>query len=919
MAENTQWNGIYAPSPSPSPMHSPYTPDPGMYQQMTSSPMITNSPMAMQTPNGHPNGQYYAQNPPPAYYEQQHGQNHLSLMQPITTHQPRGNSPHSQHINHSPYPFDQSQPVMHHSPHSDSFSNASSLNFSFSNHSPLPPPKRNRRSQNHSVHSVTKPLEYSDDSSNDGSSVYSDDDNAHNVDIISIRNDCSDSDTPPGDPPGHPPGGSPLDSHHRGDGNGSNTEHVPPISVLSKPAKSHDSASTRHHRHRHRHRSKTDHGDVLIGHHRKHKSKAHRSSTSKHQKRMKSSKSHRHHHSEIPIISSNSKYHELHSSNHHRSGSKSKHKKHSKHRSSRRRSRTIKEDHPSHLHANSNTLSHRSKPPVARSKSHSVHKNSRKFDSLTPEQLHEDDEVLSSEDLDDSDTSNTSNPSNSTKTRMMNNPFSLHDLHDVEAITENDEDSVSRNGVSVITPTTNRLLRSLSSRNSAPTKRLQNVQFSDRADRRDSAKMRTKQNSLSLPKRNSSNFPVSDDYRYWKHESVGTADHSFWPYYRLISDISRCDAAQLLDSIDSIFGLDSLQHVLSGFMIRKLQKSLGLERNDVLYAPPKELMRDHGNHIYQAMRRSVPSLYHPSYLEAKDMNITQRQSVKSVKSVKSTKSMKSRRSESNHNSDPQTSPSPQQRFSKTNKSPDLILPTIQSPIETDPQIETATNLFPESQTEKMERTAADRKGTASSSTKEVPAPINPNASTPANPMMNGQKTTGTTSGTISSVQSTPSQLLADSTTSPGTERFGGALIDDEEKRDKYGMTGYHGGFQSGGYHTAMDSDDTVESLILGTHARHSNSVHSGKITPFTPQNMNGDGDEAKHTTLEQLLSNHKDIAIGIISFLDQKSFISAHRISRLFMYCCRFPQSRSHLMVRVGKMGDKIPISGKWRVNIFRL
>lgn len=156
----------------------------------------------------------------------------------------------------------------------------------------------------------------------------------------------------------------------------------------------------------------------------------------------------------------------------------------------------------------------------------------------------------------------------------------------------------------------------------------------------------------------------------------------------------------------------------------------------------------------------------------------------------------------------------------------------------------------------------------------------------------------------SSAQSTPSQLLADSTTSPGTERFGGAMIDDDSKREKEAMLGYHG---------AMDSDDTVESLVLGIHGRHS---ESGRITPFTPQqNGSGDGEEEHSRTLEQVLAKNKEIGIAIISFLDQRSFVAAHRICRLFMYCARFPRSRSHLMIRVAKMGDELPIPGMLRVQ----
>ena len=224
----------------------------------------------------------------------------------------------------------------------------------------------------------------------------------------------------------------------------------------------------------------------------------------------------------------------------------------------------------------------------------------------------------------------------------------------------------------------------------------------------------------------------------------------------------------------------------------------------------------------------------------------------------------------------------------------VLILNCKKPIETDPQIEAAADLFPQSRA---------KKDTASSSTKEVPTPINPNAFTPAAPSMadgHGHGQHGAIpSATSSTAQSTPSQLLADSTTSPGTERFGGAMIDDEEKRERaYGLIG--------GYHGAMDSDDTVESLTLGIHARHS---QSGRITPFTPQNVN-DGEEENARTLELLLAKHQEIAIGVISFLDQKSFITAHRVSRLFMYCARFPRSRSHLMIRVGKMGDKMPISG---------
>ncbi len=54
-------------------------------------------------------------------------------------------------------------------------------------------------------------------------------------------------------------------------------------------------------------------------------------------------------------------------------------------------------------------------------------------------------------------------------------------------------------------------------------------------------------------------------------------DKTFWPYYRLISDISHCNANQLLSACDRVFGMECLRDVLSKFVIQQMNSSLGLE------------------------------------------------------------------------------------------------------------------------------------------------------------------------------------------------------------------------------------------------------------------------------------------------------------------------------------------------------
>merc|ERR1712061_599011 len=58
-----------------------------------------------------------------------------------------------------------------------------------------------------------------------------------------------------------------------------------------------------------------------------------------------------------------------------------------------------------------------------------------------------------------------------------------------------------------------------------------------------------------------------------------------------------------------MYGIDSLQTVLKSFLIEKLKKSLDLSTaNELLFATPKDLMRDNENNIFETMRNNVPCL-----------------------------------------------------------------------------------------------------------------------------------------------------------------------------------------------------------------------------------------------------------------------------------------------------------------------
>ena len=399
------------------------------------------------------------------------------------------------------------------------------------------------------------------------------------------------------------------------------------------------------------------------------------------------------------------------------------------------------------------------------------------------------------------------------------------------------------------------------------------------------------------------NNNINNNIPFYKKEIVSKTDKSFWPYYRLISDISRCNSHQLLDAIDNIYGLDSLQQVLSAFMINKLRDSLSLESIDLLYLPPKELMRDNDNNIFISTRNNVPSTYHPSFLDLNELrNEYKSHSPFSSSASESSYNTNNSNIKSKHNLQLVVPPK-KTKTTKTTTNDGGKLPVIHSPNETDAKLDDKDNFDikqpPQQQIIQQQQNKKKKNKT------EVPTPINPNASSPSLPNNHPPLPTNSSA-------STPSTQLAHSVTSPtggkaeipvGAEIFDIDQNDEKVNHEQDSKTNEKLKFNPTDVSiTSMYSNDTY------------NTNNNGNITPYNPNNNNNNNNNninnnGDMTKLENIMIKDSEIGYRIISYLDQKSFITAHTLSRIFLYCCRLPKSRSHLMIRVGKVADKMPIS----------